>query len=249
MLTDSQRRRYARNISLEQIGEAGQERLLASNVLVIGAGGLGSASLSYLSAAGIGHIGIADYDRVELSNLQRQILYETADIGRMKAESARDRIEELNSDIKISLYLEKIEAGNIHSIIKDYDLIIDGCDNFKTRFLINDACYKAGKTLISAAIRGFSGQLAVFKSYLSLQPCYRCFVHSHPDDERGCQDIGVLGAMAGILGSLQALETIKELLGTNDSMAGKLLVLDGITLKTHIIKIMQDATCPCCSNP
>jgi len=247
-LTDEQRRRYARNISLCGVGEAGQEKLLGAKVLVIGAGGLGSASLSYLAAAGVGRIGIADYDRVELSNLQRQILYETADIGRLKAESARDRIEEVNPDAQVSIYTEKINEANAAAIIEHYDIVADGSDNFATRFAVSAACHAAGKSLVSAAIRGFSGQLCVFKSYLGTShPCYSCFVGSAPDDERGCSDVGVLGALAGMLGSLQALEVIKELLALGESLAGKLMIVDALTLKTRQVQILPDPECKCCN--
>lgn len=245
-LTDVQRRRYARNISLTHVGESGQEKLLAARVLVIGAGGLGSASISYLAAAGIGHIGIVDYDRVELSNLQRQILHETGDIGRLKAESARDRIEELNPDVKVSIYMHKLDASNAASLVEQYDIVADGSDNFATRFAVNDACRIAAKPLVSAAIRAWDGQLAVFKSYEgNAQPCYRCFVGALPDDERGCLDAGVLGALAGVMGSLQALEVTKELLG-NGGLTGKLLIVNGFTLDMHITQLLRDPACECC---
>jgi len=247
-LTQDQLRRYARNISLAGVGSDGQEKLLRSSVLVIGAGGLGSAAISYLAAAGVGHIGIVDYDRVELSNLQRQILHETGDIGRLKTESARDRIEELNPDVKIKIYTEKLDSDNALKLIKQYDIIADGSDNFATRFAVNNACYQAQKPLVSAAIRAFDGQLAVFKPSLDCQPCYSCFVSSHPEDERGCSDVGVLGALAGVIGSLQALEIIKELLGIGQSLAGRLLTFDSKTLTTRISSITRDPSCPVCSS-
>ncbi len=247
MLTDEQRRRYARNISLAGVGVAGQERLLASGVLVIGAGGLGSPAISYLAATGVGHLGIADFDRVELSNLQRQTLHENADIGRPKTHSARDRVQELNPDVKISLYEEKITVGNAAAIIRPYDLVLDGSDNFATRFALNDACHKEKKTLVSGAVRAFAGQLAVFKSYLGApQPCYRCFVSAHPEDERGCADVGVLGALTGVVGSLMALEATKELLGGYASLGGKLLLLEGETLRQRIVTLTRDPHCECC---
>jgi adenylyltransferase/sulfurtransferase len=246
-LTDDQRRRYARNIALDGVGEAGQEKLLASSVLLIGAGALGSASIAYLAAAGVGHIGILDYDRVELSNLQRQVLYETADIGRLKTESARDRIEEINPDMNVSVHTIRLDAANAESFIATYDIIADGSDNFATRFAVNDACHRLSKPLISAAIRAWEGQLAVFKSYLGGgEPCYCCFVGASPDDERGCNDAGVIGALTGALGSLQALQVIKELLGIGESQSGKLLLIDALTLRTRLSRITRDPACPCC---
>ena len=246
MLTDDQRRRYARNISLEGVGEAGQVKLLAARVLVVGAGGLGSAAISYLAAAGVGHIGVVDYDRVELSNLQRQILFEQGDIGRLKAESARDRIHELNPDVRVSVYAEKLDAKNTRALIEQYEIVADGSDNFATRFAVNEACHGAKKPLVSAAIRAWEGQLATFKSYLGPEePCYRCFVGANPDDERGCADVGVIGALAGVIGSMQALEVVKELLGIG-SFAGQLLLLDARTLKTRTVKLTRDPACECC---
>jgi adenylyltransferase/sulfurtransferase len=216
-------------------------------VLVVGAGGLGSAALSYLAAAGVGHIGIVDYDRVELSNLQRQILHETADIGRLKTDSAHDRIGELNPDVRIHTHPYKLTKGTAQAIIRSYDVVVDGSDNFATRFAVNDVCHTLKKPLVSAAIRAFSGQLAVFKSYLGApHPCYRCFVGSTPDDERGCRDVGVIGALAGIMGSLQAMEVIKELLGIGESLAGSLWLLDALTLQVRRTKIRRDPHCPCC---
>jgi adenylyltransferase/sulfurtransferase len=245
-LSDDQRRRYARNISLAGVGEAGQEKLLRARVLVVGAGGLGSAALAYLAAAGVGHIGIADFDRVELSNLQRQIIHEHNDIGRFKAHSARDRIEELNPNVKVTTHEEKLTAANASSVIKSYDIVSDGCDNFATRFAVNEACHAQRKTLVSAAIRAYDGQLAVFKSDGITQPCYRCFASGRPDDERGCADVGVIGAIAGIMGSLQALEVIKEILCIGESLAGQILLLDSLTLKTRIVRIARDPDCACC---
>jgi adenylyltransferase/sulfurtransferase len=248
-LTDAQRRRYARNISLDGVGEAGQERLLASRVLIVGAGGLGSAVISYLAAAGVGHIGIVDYDRVELSNLQRQILHETGDIGRLKVESARDRIQEINPDVKVDIHPVKLDESNARHLIRNYDVVADGSDNFTTRFAVNAACHVEQKPLVSAAIRAYSGQLAVFKSYLGVAyPCYRCLVGSHPDDERGCSDVGVLGALAGIMGSLQALEIIKELLALSESFAGRLWLFDAHTLQARITQLTRDPHCDCCTS-
>lgn len=243
MLTDDQRRRYARNLSLPEMGEEGQAKLFAARVLVIGAGGLGSPLISYLAAAGIGHIGIADDDRVELSNLQRQILHETGDIGRLKAESARDRVGELNPDTKVTIHIERVNAANAQALLRGYDIVADGSDNFATRFAVSDACVRAKRTLVSAALRAWDGQVAVFRPHTG-GPCYRCFVGATPDDERGCRDAGVMGAFAGVIGSLQALEVIKEILGVG-KLAGKLLVVNGLSLTTRITEIRRDPACIC----
>ena len=247
MLTENQLRRYARNISLEGVGREGQEKLLAARVLVVGAGGLAAPVISYLAAGGIGHIGIVDYDRVELSNLQRQVLFETADIGRPKVEAARDRISELNPETDVTIYPQKLDESNARALIKNYDIIADTSDNFATRFTVNAACHHEHKFLVSAAIRAFDGQLAVFKSSLGGEySCYRCFVGIAPEDERGCSDVGVFGALAGTVGSLQALEVIKELLGIGESLAGNLLLFDALTLQTRKVKIPRDPQCDCC---
>jgi molybdopterin-synthase adenylyltransferase len=248
MLTDTQLRRYARNISLAQIGRVGQEKLRSARVLVVGAGGLGSAAISYLAAAGIGRIGVADFDRVELSNLQRQILHETSDVGRLKAQSARDRVEELNPDVKVDMLIERLDAGNAPQMVADYDIVADGSDNFATRFAVSDACHHAQKPLVSAAIRAWDGQLATFKSYLGVpQPCYRCFVEGKPEDERGCSDVGVIGALAGIMGSWQAMEIIKEILGIDESLAGELLLFNGLKNTLRKVRIMRNPSCICCA--
>jgi len=241
---EEQLRRYARNIALSEVGIKGQEKLLAAKVLVIGAGGLGSPLLSYLAVAGVGTIGIIDYDRVELSNLQRQILFENSDIGRFKTQAAKDRLEEMNPDVNIILYSEKFKPEN-SNLISEYDIIADGSDNFATRFLVNAACLKYQKPLVSAAVRGFDGQIALFKPYLANQPCYRCLVSGEPDDERGCRDAGIIGALAGIIGSMQALEVIKEIVGIEQSLAGNMLILDGLTLNTRKVRIPKDPLCEC----
>lgn len=248
MLTEEQLRRYARNISLEGIGEKGQTKLLNARVLVVGAGGLGAPLIAYLAASGIGHIGIVDYDRVELSNLQRQVLFETGDIGRLKAEAARDRVTELNPDVEAAVYVQKFQDGDSARLVRHYDIIADTSDNFATRFAVNAACHQQKKILVSAAVRAFEGQVAVFKSYLGgNNPCYRCFVGGAPDDERGCRDVGVLGTLTGIIGATQGMEVLKELLGIGKSLTGNLLLMDALMNQTRIVKIIRDPECDCCS--
>lgn len=247
MLTDSQRRRYARNILLPGIGEAGQEKLLRARVLVIGAGGLGSASITYLAAAGVGMIGIVDADRVELSNLNRQVLFETGDIGRSKTEAARNRVEEVNSEIEVVCHTARLETSNAESIICDYDIVADGCDNFETRFTVHDTCYALMKPLVSAAVRSWEGQLSTFKAYLGgPHPCYHCLVHTLPHREQDCAVSGVLGALTGMLGAMQALEVIKEIVGLS-SLSGTLLQFDATAQAWRKIHLPRDPECAYCN--
>ncbi len=240
-------RRYARHLVLPQIGQAGQEKLLASSALVIGAGGLGSASLAYLAAAGVGHIGIIEYDRVDLSNLQRQILFETGDIGRLKVEAAADRISELNEDIRVTILPKRIKAANADELLQGFDIVVDGSDNFATRFAVAQAASNAKKPLVSAAISGFSAQLSTFKPYLGGQhPCYRCLVAQPPERELTCAQEGIVGPLAGMLGSMQALEVIKELLGIGQSLSGSLLIVDALTWNIRKVVLARDAACAFC---
>ncbi len=246
-LNSEQERRYARHVVLPEIGQEGQEKLLASKVLVIGAGGLGSAVIAYLSAAGIGHIGIIEPDRVELSNLQRQVLFETADIGRGKAQAARDRIHEVNPDCKVEIFEEKITAQNAKKFISGFDIVADGCDNFETRFAVSDGCMAAKKTLVSAAISGFSAQISTFKPYLGNQhPCYRCLVPQMPAREISCAQEGIIGPLAGIMGSMQALEVIKELLGSGRSLSGSLFIMDALSMDIRKVALLPDPFCSFC---
>lgn len=240
-------RRYARHVVLPEIGEAGQDKLLASSVLVIGAGGLGSASLGYLAAAGIGRIGIVEPDRVELSNLQRQILFETADIGQPKVQAAADRLEEINPGARIELFPTRITAENAAGLIIPFDLVIDGSDNFSTRFAVAEACYHAQKTLISAAISGFSAQASTFKPHFGPpHPCYRCLVPHLPERETDCAQEGIVGPLAGLMGSLQALEAIKELLGIGISLSGSLWVYNALSAQIKTIALPRNPGCPLC---
>lgn len=243
------KRRYARHIVLPEIGEGGQEKLLSSKALVIGAGGLGSAVIAYLAAAGIGEIGIVEPDRVELSNLQRQILFETADIGRGKAVSARDRVQEVNPDCQVEIFEERITAGNACQLADRFDIIADGCDNFETRFAVSEACMSLGKPLVSAAISGFYAQISTFKPYLGAgHPCYRCLVPQAPKREMTCAQEGIIGPLAGMAGSIQALETIKELLGIGESLSGKMLVIDALAINIRKVALPRDKACRYCGS-
>ncbi|HEX3035254.1 MAG TPA: molybdopterin-synthase adenylyltransferase MoeB [Thermodesulfobacteriota bacterium] len=250
-LTEEQIYRYSRHILLPEVGGVGQERLLRSKVFCVGAGGLGSPIALYLAAAGVGTLGIADSDQVDISNLQRQVLHFTEDIGRPKTLSAREKLSRLNPDVNIAVYEEMITKKNIREIIRDYDIIVDGSDNFPTRYLINDACYFEKKTLVSGAILRFEGQVSVFKPH-SGGPCYRCLYSEIPPAGMipSCQEAGILGAVAGIIGTIQAVETLKEILQIGKTLDGRLLVFNALTMSVMDVKINKDPNCPLCgSNP
>ena len=249
-LSDDELERYARHIVLREVGGAGQAKLAAARVLVVGAGGLGSPVILYLAAAGIGTIGIADFDDVSLSNLQRQIAHRTADVGRPKTASAGDTARAINPNIRIEAHTARLDANNALDLIGRYDIVADGSDNFATRFLVNDACYFAGKTLVSAAVTEFDGQLATFKAYdrSSGLPCYRCLFPEPPPPGTApsCSETGVLGAAAGVMGTLQALEVLKEILGIGESLAGKLLIYEALATRFRNVRVRPDPACRLC---
>ena len=247
--TEEQIKRYARHIILPEVGGKGQEKLLNSKVLVIGAGGLGSPAILYLAAAGVGTIGIVDFDVVDFSNLQRQIIHNTERVGTPKVESARRTVEMLNPDVKVITYNTRISKENIMDIIKDYDVVLDGTDNFPTRFLINDACYFAGKPLVSAAMLRFEGQVSVFDFRNKEQsPCYRCLFPEPPPPGLvpSCQEAGILGSIGGIMGCIQATEAIKLILGIGEPLVGKLLIMDALSMDFRKVKLRRDPNCPLC---
>ena len=251
-LNDEQLERYARHIVLREVGGAGQAKLLAARVLVIGAGGLGSPLILYLAAAGVGTIGVVDFDRVSLSNLQRQIAHTTENVGRLKTESARDTVRSINPDVRLIAHPERLAANNAASLIAEYDIVADGSDNFGTRFLVNDACYFTKRTLVSAAVTEFDGQLATYKPYQGSFPCYRCLFPEPPPPEAApnCSETGVLGAVAGVMGTLQAVEVLKEILTLGDSMAGRLLIYDALSAQFRNVKVPRDPACRLCGeNP
>ena len=247
--TDDQLERYSRHIILREVGGEGQKALMKAKVLVVGAGGLGSPVCLYLAAAGIGAIGIVDDDVVDLSNLQRQIIHQTQAIDGLKVNSAKAAMRALNPEVTVVTYPERLTVANIDSIIEGYDIIADGTDNFETRLLVSDTCVKLEKTLVSAALGPFDGQLATFKPHThGDQPCYRCFVPEAPtaDGQGTCADNGVLGAVAGVMGSMQALEVLKEIVGVGDSLAGKMLFYDALTAKQRVVKLPRDPSCAAC---
>lgn len=239
-LTDEQIERYSRHIILKEVGAKGQKKLLNAKVLIIGAGGLGAPAAMYLAAAGVGTIGIADADEVDLSNLQRQIIHQTADVGKAKVQSAKETINAMNPDVTVNTYREFITSDNIMDIIKDYDFVIDGTDNFPAKFLINDACVMAKKPFSHAGIIRFKGQLMTYVP--GEGPCYRCVFKNPPpkDAVPTCKQAGVIGAMGGVIGSLQAMEAIKYILGVGDLLTGHLLTYDAITQEFHKIKLPSD---------
>jgi molybdopterin-synthase adenylyltransferase len=246
-LTDAQLERYARHIIMPEIGGLGQRKLLAAKVLVVGAGGLGSPCLEYLAAAGVGTIGIIDDDVVELSNLQRQTIHATPDIGVAKTQSAAMRIAALNPDVTVVQHRLRLDATNADNIIAAYDIVADGSDSFATRFNVSDACLRLHKTLVSAAVGRLDGQLATFMGHLPDQPCYRCFVPQAPGDfDRTCAESGVLGALTGIIGTMQALEVIRVITSMGETLAGKLLLFESLTSRQRIIKLPKDPACPIC---
>ena len=247
ILSSEQKQRYSRHLLIPEVGAAGQTRLLESKALLIGAGGLGSPAALYLAAAGVGTIGIVDFDVVDLSNLQRQILHTNDRIGERKVESARKTIEALNPDVKVVTHEEMLVADNVDRIITGYDVIVDGTDTFETRYLLNDAAVAKGITVIHASVFRFEGQLTTFIPYEG--PCYRCLYPTPPPPELapGCSVAGVLGVVPGIMGMLQANEALKVLLGIGDTLAGRLLLFDALDSTFTELKLRRDPACPVCS--
>ena len=245
-LTPEQRNRYQRHLLLPEVGEAGQQKLLEKSVLLLGAGGLGSPAALYLAAAGVGHIGIIDMDEVDASNLQRQILHNVERIGQRKVESAKKTISLLNPDVEVTTYDVRLGADNVLDIIDGYDVIVDGMDNFPTRYLVNDAALLKKIPVVHGSIFRFEGQVTVFKPYEG--PCYRCFVPEPPPAELApsCSEAGVLGVLPGIIGSIQAMEAIKLLLDLGDPLVGRLMAYDALEETFRTFKMRRDPTCPAC---
>ena len=245
-LTPEELVRYSRHLILPGVGTDGQQRLKQARVLIIGAGGLGSPIALYLAAAGIGHLGIVDADVVDRTNLQRQILHGTGDIGRRKTESAVDRIAEINPNVSVTPYDVKLTSANALGILDEYDIIVDGTDNFPTRYLVNDACVLLGKPNVHGSIIRFEGQASVFGH--DDGPCYRCLFREPPPPGMvpSCAEGGVFGVIPGLVGSIQATETIKLVLGTGDTLSGRLLVIDAMRMRFRVIQIRRDPSCPAC---
>lgn len=248
-LTDAQRDRYSRHLLLPEVGEVGQAKLLRSKVLLLGAGGLGSPAALYLAAAGIGTIGLVDADVVDASNLQRQILHATSRVGMPKVESGEKAIRDLNPDVKVIKFEERVMSDNIERIFSDFDVIVDGCDNFPTRYLVNDASVWMKKPVVHGSIFRFDGQVTTFHPAAG-GPCYRCLYPEPPPPHLApsCQEAGVLGILPGVVGTLQATEAIKLILGQGNPLIGRLLTYDSLRMKFGELKLRRDKSCPVCGD-
>ena len=247
--SDAELRRYSRHILLAEVGAIGQAKLRAARVLVVGAGGLGSPLALYLAAAGVGTIGLVDHDTLELSNLQRQVAHVTARIGRNKAASAAETIAALNPEVKVEIHPRRMDADAARELIPRYDIVCDGTDNFATRFLLGDACHLLGRPLVSAAVLRFEGQLSVFRGHEGeAHPCHRC-LHPEPPPEGlvpTCSEAGVLGAVTGVMGTLQATEVLKLILGIGEGLAGRLLLWDALDARFRTVRLKRDPACALC---
>lgn len=247
-MTEDQIRRYHRHIIMPQVGPIGQRKLLNARVLLLGAGGLGSPAALYLAAAGVGTLGIVDFDTVDVSNLQRQILHTTKNVGKLKVDSAAEMVNAINPDVNVVKYPVPLRSDNVFDIIKDFDIIVDGTDNFQTRYLINDAAVMTGKTVVHGSIFQFDGQVTVFKP--GEGPCYRCLFPAPPPPGAvpNCAEAGVLGVLPGIVGCIQAVEAIKLILGEGEPLIGRLLIFDAMAMEFSEVKIRRDPSCPICGD-
>ncbi len=247
MFTVEQVQRYSRHMLLPEVGAAGQQKLLASSVVGIGAGGLGSPVLYYLAAAGVGKLGVVDFDAVDRSNLQRQILHANDRVGMPKTESAQLTLTALNPDVEVVRHDEPLTSENALSVIEDYDIVVNGCDNFPTRYLVNDAAYMLGKPLVDGSVLRFEGMATVFEPG---RGCYRCLYPTPPPPEMApsCSEAGVLGVLPGLIGLIQATETIKLILGGGQSLSGRLLILDALAMEFRELKLRRDPECPLCGD-
>lgn len=246
-MNDAQLLRYSRHILLPQIGIDGQQKLLDARVLVIGLGGLGSPVSMYLAASGVGHLVLVDDDTVDLTNLQRQIVHTTESVGRPKVASAEQRLQALNPDVTLTTIARRLDGDELYQQVRDVDAVIDGSDNFPTRFAVNAACVRAKKPLISAAVTRFEGQVVVFRADRADGPCYRCLYEETGDVGEACVRFGVLAPVAGLVGCIQATETVKLLAGIGESLAGRMLVLDALTMEWRTLTLRKDPHCPVCS--
>jgi molybdopterin/thiamine biosynthesis adenylyltransferase len=253
--SDAEIERYARHLVLREIGGPGQQALKAARVLIVGAGGLGAPAALYLAAAGVGTLGLIDPDTVALSNLQRQVLYAGADIGRAKTAAAAERLAALNSEIEIVALDEALTPQNGRGHVRGYDLVLDGTDDFAVRFAVNDACLAEGKALVSGAIGRWSGQVGVYGAGLTRgrplaerQPCYRCLVPEIPPEAETCAVMGVVGALAGVIGAMMALEAVKLLTGAGEPLSGRLLIYDALDGETRTVRVGADPACPVCAH-
>lgn len=240
--TDEEIERYARHLVLREVGGPGQQKLKAASVLIVGAGGLGAPVSMYLAAAGVGTIILADPDEVDRSNLQRQVIYAEDDLGRPKVDAAADRLHALNPHVFVAGFHGAFESANADELVHGVDLVLDGTDDFGVRFLVNEACVRHGKPLVSGAIGRWTGQVGVF----GRQPCYRCLVPEVPPDAETCVAVGVVGALAGVIGSMMALEAIKLVTGAGEPLAGRLMIYDALAAETRTVRVAGDPECPVC---
>jgi molybdopterin/thiamine biosynthesis adenylyltransferase len=242
MFSDEEVERYARHLVLREIGGPGQQKLRRARVLIVGAGGLGSPAALYLAAAGVGVIGLADPDVVSLSNLQRQVLYAAADVGAPKIQRAAERLAALNPNVQVEPHAVAVSDENAAALVRRYDLVLDGTDDFPVRFAVNAACVAEGRTLVSGAVGRWSGQVGVFSG----RPCYRCLVGAPPPDAETCAAVGVVGALTGVIGSMMAVEAIKLITGAGEPLAGRLLLYDALAAEARTSRIAADPACPTC---
>jgi len=240
--SDEEVERYARHLVLREIGGPGQQRLKAARVLIVGAGGLGAPAALYLAAAGVGELAIVDADTVALSNLQRQVLFTAADEGRVKVEAAAERLAALNANVRVTPIAQMLTEGNARELVRGCDLVLDGTDDFATRFAVNAACVAEGVTLASGAIGRWTGQVGVFAG----RPCYRCLVPEIPPDAETCAAVGVVGALAGVIGAMMALEAVKLIAGAGAPLTGRLLIYDALAAEARTVRIVADPHCPVC---
>ena len=245
-LSDHERRRYARHLSLPEVGPDGQRRLKGARVLLVGAGGLGSPAALYLAAAGVGHLILVEFDVVDESNLQRQVLHGTSDVGRPKLDSARDRLRDLNPGVVVEGHAARLDRGNALELVRAHDLVVDGTDSFATRYLVNDACVLTGRPNVYGSVFRFEGQSSVFATPDG--PCYRCLFPEPPPPGAvpSCAEGGVLGVLPGLVGLVQATEALKLLLGAGDPLVGRLLLVDALAMEFRQVKVRRDPRCPAC---
>jgi molybdopterin-synthase adenylyltransferase len=242
--SDEEVERYARHLVLREIGGPGQQRLKAARVLIVGAGGLGAPAALYLVAAGVGELAIVDPDTVALSNLQRQVLFGSADQGRVKVEAAAERLAALNANVRVTPIAQRLTAANARDLIRGFDLVLDGTDDFATRFAVNAACVAEGVTLVSGAIGRWDGQVGVFAG----RPCYQCLVPDAPPDAETCAAVGVVGALAGVIGSMMALEAVKLIAGAGEPLTGRLLIYDALIGESRVARVVAEPLCPVCGS-
>ncbi len=245
-MTPEQKARYSRHMLLAQIGRKGQEKLLAARVLIVGMGGLGSPVAMYLAASGVGHLVLTDFDIVELSNLQRQIIHHTGDVGENKVESASAAIHDLNPDVRVTAIPWALPDDELEREIREADVVIDACDNFESRFDLNAACWRLGTPLVSAAAMRMDGQVTVFDPRQPDSPCYRCLYSDESTEGEACSQVGVLAPLLGIIGSIQAAETMKLIVGMGTPLVGRVLVLDALDMEWRTLKLRRDPHCPVC---